>query len=234
MVKLKIALNLSSSASTIHAIVNQLIVNQASAHCGQVVIAMLALLCRLLSLAEGLQHNAPPQQHLAAEGALNLALRLGVAPHVVLDRLLGQSKNASLYEAYRPVIHTWLIFNASACAGKLLEALAGSHGPPKHAQHAQRTAGLILNGCLESLQRSKDAQAGRPDVRQRCEPCPYSCCPGWVMLFRMWWTGGGWLLRWRAGREGLGFQGGLQKRGLRGGVALRGGRLLQGGMGRLG
>ncbi|KAL3135934.1 hypothetical protein ABBQ32_006979 [Trebouxia sp. C0010 RCD-2024] len=122
---------------------------------------------KLLSLAEGLQHNAPPQQHLAAEGALNLALRLGVAPHVVLDRLLGQSKNASLYEAYRPVIHTWLIFNASACAGKLLEALAGSHGPPKHAQHAQRTAGLILNGCLESLQRSKDAQAGRPDVRQR-------------------------------------------------------------------
>lgn len=138
--------------------------------------AMLTLPCRLLSLAESLQHNAPPQQHLAAEGALNLALRLGVAPHVVLDRLLGQSKNASLYEAYRPVIHTWLIFNASACAGKLLEALAGSHGPPQHAQHAQRAAGLILNGCLESLQRSRDAQAGRADVRQRCELWPYLCC----------------------------------------------------------
>lgn len=129
---------------------------------------VLALPCRLLSLAEGLQHNAPPQHHMAAEGALNLALRLGIAPQVVMDQLLGPSKVVSLYEAYRPVIHTWLIFNASACAGKLLEALAGAQGPPQHAQHAQRTAGLILTGCLESLQRSRDAQAGRADIRQRC------------------------------------------------------------------
>lgn len=128
---------------------------------------MLALLCRLLSLAEGLPQNAPPQQHLAAEGALNLALRLGVAPRVVLNRLLGEPKQVSLYEAYRPAIHAWLIFNARACAGQLLEALAGAYGPPQHAQHAQRAAGLILNGCLESLQRSRDAQAGRADVRQR-------------------------------------------------------------------
>lgn len=124
--------------------------------------------CRLLSLADSLQRNAPPQQHLAAEGALNLALRLGIAPHVVMDRLLGASKDASFYEAYRPVIHTWLIFNAASCNGKLLEALAGSYGSPQHAQRAQRTAGLILNGCLESLQRSRDAQAGRADIRQRC------------------------------------------------------------------
>ena len=129
---------------------------------------MLALPHRLLSLAEGLQHNAPPQHHLAAEGALNLALRLGIAPDVVMDRLLSPSKVVNLYEAYRPVIHTWLIFNASACAGKLFEALAGMQSPSQHAQRAQRTAGLILNGCLESLQRSRDAQAGRADIRQRC------------------------------------------------------------------
>ena len=128
---------------------------------------LLALTCRLLSLADGLQHSAPPQHHLAAEGALNLALRLGIAPHVVMDRLLGPSKAVSLYEAYKPVIHTWLIFNAGACAGKLFEALAGAHSPPQHAQRAQRTAGLILTGCLESLQRSRDAQAGRADIRQR-------------------------------------------------------------------
>lgn len=139
----------------------------------------LVLLCRLLSLAEGLQHNAPPQHHLAAEGALSLALRLGIAPHVIMDRLLGPSKVGGFYEAYRPVIHTWLIFNASACAEKLFEALAGAYGPPQHAQHAQRAqdvqhaqrmAGLMLNGCLESLQRSRDVQAGRADIRQRWDP----------------------------------------------------------------
>lgn len=128
------------------------------------------LIHRLLSLAEGLQQNAPPQQYLAAEGALNLALRLGIASHAVMDRLLGPNSRESFYEAYRPVIHTWLIFNASDCAGKLFEALAGSQGSAQHAQHAQRaqrTASAILNGCLESLQRSRDAQAGRADVRQR-------------------------------------------------------------------
>ena len=121
-----------------------------------------------MSLADSLQQNAPPQQHLAAEGALNLALRLGIAPHAVMDRLLDPTKGASFYEAYRPVIRTWLIFNVSSCASTLFEALAGARGPAQHAQRAQRTAGAILNGCLEGLQRSKDAQAGRADIRQRC------------------------------------------------------------------
>lgn len=127
----------------------------------------LPLRSRLSSLADSLQQNATPQQHLAAEGALNLALRLGIASHTVMDRLLGPKSNASFYEAYKPVIHTWLIFNAGACAGQLFEAMAGSHGSAQLAQRARRTAGAILNGCLESLQRSKDAQAGRADIRQR-------------------------------------------------------------------
>lgn len=116
--------------------------------------------CRFLSLAANLQGNAPPQQQLAAEGALNLALRLGIPANDIMDKLLGPKSNNSFYDAYRTVIHTWVIFNATSCAGILLEALAGQ-------KWSALVAGAVLNGCMESLQRSKDAQAGRADIRQR-------------------------------------------------------------------
>ena len=60
----------------------------------------------------------------------------------------------------RTVVHGWVIFNASSCCPALCEALAGPQQGP------QQTAELVLNGSLESLQRSKAAQ-GRADPRQR-------------------------------------------------------------------
>ncbi len=108
-----------------------------------------------------MQHNAPPQQHLAAEGALSLALRLGIPTTAIMDKLLGPTGNASFYEAYRTVIHAWVIFNASSCVGALFEALAGQQAS------VQRVAEAVLNGCLEGLQRSKDTQGGKADIRQR-------------------------------------------------------------------
>lgn len=116
---------------------------------------------RFLSLAADLQGKATPQQHLAAEGALNLAVRLGLPATAILTKLIGPTCSESFYESYRTVIHTWVIFNADSCAGALLDALAGGQGS------AQRIAGAVLNGCLEGLQRSKSAQAGRADIRQR-------------------------------------------------------------------
>ncbi len=118
------------------------------------------LLLRFLSLAANLQHNALPQQQLAAEGALNLALRLGIPASAMLDKLIGPSCRESFYESYRTVIHTWVMFNASSCAGPLFDALAGQQAA------AQRVAEAVLTGCLVGLQRSRDAQ-GRADIRQR-------------------------------------------------------------------
>ena len=118
------------------------------------------LLLRFLSLAANLQHNALPQQQLAAEGALNLALRLGIPATAILDKLVGPSCRESFYESYRTVIHTWVMFNASSCTGALFDALAGQQTA------AQRVAEGVLTGCLVGLQRSRDAQ-GRADIRQR-------------------------------------------------------------------
>ncbi|DBA87792.1 TPA: hypothetical protein ACH3X1_004789 [Trebouxia sp. C0004] len=115
---------------------------------------------RFLFLAANLQHNALPQQQLAAEGALNLALHLGIPAPAILDKLIGPSCQESFYESYRTVIHTWLMFNASSCVGALFDALAGQQAA------AQRVAEAVLTGCLIGLQRSRDAQ-GRADIRQR-------------------------------------------------------------------
>ena len=70
----------------------------------------------------------------------------------------------------RTVVHGWVIFNASSCCPALCEALAGPQQGP------QQTAELVLNGSLESLQRSKAAQ-GRADPRQRLAPAthPLAC-----------------------------------------------------------
>lgn len=133
-------------------------------HAGNVGMSSLSqkhlLLLRFLSLAANLRHNALPQQQLAAEGALNLALRLGISASAMLDKLVGPSCRESFYESYRTVIHTWVMFNASSCAGPLFDALAGQQAA------AQRVAEAVLTGCLVGLQRSRDAQ-GRADIRQR-------------------------------------------------------------------
>ena len=128
-------------------------------------------------MAASTQQGAPPQQHLAAQGALNLALRLGLPHTDIMDRLVGPNSNEGFYKAYSPVIHTWVIFNAPACAGGLLEAVAGRQGPSQHRElseagagpqgSSQRVAQDILIGCLDSLQRAKTMQGGKPDIRQR-------------------------------------------------------------------
>ena len=51
--------------------------------------------------------GAPPQQRMAAEGALNLALRLGNDSKAVLHHLM---QSASLYESYR-----WAPFSVFSC-----------------------------------------------------------------------------------------------------------------------
>ena len=61
----------------------------------------------------------------------------------------------------RPVVHGWVMFNADVCCPALCEALAGQQA------NAERVALAVLEGSLESLQRSKTAQAGRADPRQR-------------------------------------------------------------------
>lgn len=63
--------------------------------------------CRFLSLAAGTPLGAPPQQRMAAEGALNLALRLGNDSKAVLHHLM---QSASFYESYR-----WAPCNSFSC-----------------------------------------------------------------------------------------------------------------------
>ena len=63
---------------------------------------------------------------------------------------------------FKPVVHSWLIFNIGKCAQPLLEALAGSD----RARH--RPAGLLLTGMLEVLIRGRTAATvGLPDPRIR-------------------------------------------------------------------
>ena len=111
---------------------------------------------------------------------VNLALRLGIETQAVFHLLTHASDlyashrqaAPALHVTYhtsdtkvampicRAVVHGWVIFNASACCPGLCQALAGQQ------EGLQRIAETVLNGSLESLQRSKAAQ-GRPDPRQR-------------------------------------------------------------------
>lgn len=60
--------------------------------------------CRLLDMAARLCGKLSPRQQAVIEGALNLALRLGLPADALLDQLLHTEGGASLYEAYRRAV----------------------------------------------------------------------------------------------------------------------------------
>lgn len=59
---------------------------------------------RCLDAACALPPGAPPAARAATEGALNLAIRLGLAPAALLARLLAPAGGARLYEGFRRVV----------------------------------------------------------------------------------------------------------------------------------
>ena len=56
-------------------------------------------LCRLVHAAIDLDLGAPVEQRSAAEGALVLAIRLGIKVPAMLDTLLSAESGAAFYEA---------------------------------------------------------------------------------------------------------------------------------------
>ena len=70
--------------------------------------------CRLLKAASDMSGKLSPRQQAVMEGALNLALRLGLATEKLLQQLLHADGGAQLYQAYRRAVcilltqpHTW-------------------------------------------------------------------------------------------------------------------------------
>lgn len=60
--------------------------------------------CRLLKAASDMSGKLSPRQQAVMEGALNLALRLGLATEKLLQQLLHADGGAQLYQAYRRTV----------------------------------------------------------------------------------------------------------------------------------
>ena len=60
--------------------------------------------CRLLKAASDMSGKLSPRQQAVMEGALNLALRLGLATEKLLQQLLHADDGAQLYQAYRRAV----------------------------------------------------------------------------------------------------------------------------------
>lgn len=70
--------------------------------------------CRLLKAASDMSGKLSPRQQAVMEGALNLALHLGLATKKLLQHLLHADGGAQLYQIYRRAVcilltqpHTW-------------------------------------------------------------------------------------------------------------------------------
>ena len=60
--------------------------------------------CRLLKAASDMSGKLSPRQQAVMEGALNLALRLGLDTEKLLQQLLHADGGAQLYQAYRRAV----------------------------------------------------------------------------------------------------------------------------------
>ena len=65
-------------------------------------------MARCLEAACALQPGAPPAARAVTEGALNLAIRLGLPPAALLGRLLDPAGGPRLYEQFRRVVRLCL------------------------------------------------------------------------------------------------------------------------------
>ncbi|KAK9829312.1 hypothetical protein WJX72_005143 [[Myrmecia] bisecta] len=118
-----------------------------------------SLPAKFLTLAGHIKPGASPQ---AAEGALNLAINLGLPPDHVLATLLDPLHGATFYEDFRAVVYRWVLFNAGAACAALCAELAKSQQP----QQAQLVAEAVLCGTIGALQQYA-RQTGRAEWRQR-------------------------------------------------------------------
>ena len=62
--------------------------------------------CRLLDIASSSGTNASPKQRPVMEGALNLAIRLGLPTGALLDKVLDATSGAAFYENFRRAVST--------------------------------------------------------------------------------------------------------------------------------
>eukprot|EP00884_Botryococcus_braunii_P014588 jgi/Botrbrau1/2312/Bobra.39_1s0001.1 len=116
---------------------------------------------RILAMVRGAEGSSNPQQQRLARTALSLAVRLGVSAPDLLSVLLESRRGVSFFEAFRPVIHPWLLWHAGEVAGTLCGAAGGNQG-----LKVQPVAIRVLCGTLEALLL---AQQSSPfgDVRSR-------------------------------------------------------------------
>lgn len=64
----------------------------------------LGWVCRLLSSASAMSGRLPPRQQAVMEGALNLAVRLGLPAEKLLQQLLHSEGSAQLYQTYHRAV----------------------------------------------------------------------------------------------------------------------------------
>ncbi len=62
--------------------------------------------CRLLDTATRSAASLSPKQRPVMEGALNLAIRLGLPTSALLDKVLDPSTGAAFYESFRRAVRT--------------------------------------------------------------------------------------------------------------------------------
>ncbi len=65
-------------------------------------------MCRLLSAASAMSGKLSPRQQAVMEGALNLAVRLGLPAEKLLQQLLHSEGGAQLYQAYHRAVRALL------------------------------------------------------------------------------------------------------------------------------
>lgn len=86
-------------------------------------------MCRLLSAASAMSGKLSPREQTVMEGALNLAVRLGLPAEKLLRQLLHTEGGAQLYQAYHRAVCSELNFAWQNIGLKTI-AISGMAPPP--------------------------------------------------------------------------------------------------------
>ena len=152
---------------------------------------------RFLEAACAMPADAPPRQRGVLEGALNLAIRLGLPDQALLGRLLDPAAGPGLYERFRRVVRT-------ACPGSsksqtllhALEIILSTSVPAHGARLSRRLLRLLLvpdtAACYDIVTVNGEVPARGADNAGACLGCSTSSKPRFLASY---WTNAFLLLR---------------------------------------